>query len=122
MPVNDFKRVEDISEFKVMKDIFLEVDVHYPENIYNLHNDLNLWLERMKIQKAEKRVANLNDKEEYVIRIRKLKQAFNHGLVLKKVHRVIKFNQKTWLKPYFDRNTDLAKPAKMILKNTFLSC
>ena len=47
----------------------------------------------MKIEKVEKFVANLHDKTEYVIHIRNLKQAFNHGLVLKKVHRIIKFNQ-----------------------------
>ena len=36
-----------------------------------------------------------------------LKQALNHGLVLKKVYRVIKFNQNAWLKPYIEINTDL---------------
>ena len=41
-----------------------------------------------------------------------LKQALNHGLVLKKVHRVIKFDQNAWLKPYIDMNTDLRKKAK----------
>ena len=46
----------------------------------------------MKIEKVEKLVANLHDKTEYVIHIRNLKQALNHGLVLKKVHRVIKLN------------------------------
>ena len=61
----------------------------------------------MKIEKFEKLVANLHVKTEYVIHIRNLKQALNHGLVLKKVHRVIKFNQNTWLKPYIDMNTDL---------------
>ena len=66
----------------------------------------------MKIEKVEKLVANLHDKTEYVIHIRNLKQALNHGLVLKKVHRVIKFNQNAWLKPYIDMNTDLRKKAK----------
>ena len=46
----------------------------------------------MKIEKIEKLVTNLHDKTEHVIHIRNLKQALNHGLVLKKVHRVIKFN------------------------------
>ena len=49
-------------------------------------------LERTKIEKVEKLVANLHDKTEYVIHIRNLKLALNHGLVLKKAHRVIKFN------------------------------
>ena len=48
--------------------------------------------ERMKIEKNGKAVANLHDKTEYVIHIRNLKQALNYGLVLKKLHRIIKFN------------------------------
>ena len=61
----------------------------------------------MKNEKAEKLIANLHDKTEYVIHIRNLRQALNQRLVLKKVQRVIKFNQNTWLKPYIDTNTDL---------------
>ena len=67
----------------------------------------------MKIEKVEKLVANLHDKNEYVIHIRNLKQALNHGSVLKKLHRIIKFKQKTWLKSNVDINTDLKKKAKM---------
>ena len=54
--------------------------------------------ERIKIEKVEKLVTNLHDKTEYAIHIRNLKQALNHGLELKKVHRIIKLNQKSWLK------------------------
>ena len=68
--------------------------------------------ERMKIEKVEKLVANLHDKTEYVIHIRNLKQAFNHGLVLKRVHRVIEFNQNAWLKSHIDMNADIRKKAK----------
>ena len=73
----------------------------------------------MKIEKVEKLVAHLHDKTEYVIHIRNSKQALNHGLVLKKVHRVFKFNQNAWLKPYID--TDLRKKAKNDLKKN-LGC
>ena len=66
----------------------------------------------MKIEKVEKLVTNLHDKTEYVIHIRNLKQALNRGLVFKKVHRVIKFNQKAWVKPYIDMNTKLRENAK----------
>ena len=45
--------------------------------------------------------------KKYVIHIKALKQALNHGLKLKKVHRAIKFNQRAWLKPYIDMNTKL---------------
>ena len=67
----------------------------------------------MKIEKVKKLVANVQDKMEYVIQIRNLKQAWNHGLILKSVHRVIKFNQNAWLKLYIDINTDLRKKEKI---------
>ena len=57
-------------------------------------------------------MANLLDKKEYVIHVRNLKQSLNQGLFLKKVHKVIKFNQKAWLKRYIDMNTELRKKAK----------
>ena len=54
----------------------------------------------------------MHDKTECVMHIRNLKQVLNHGLALKEVHRVIKFNQKEWLEPYIDTNTELRKTAK----------
>ena len=72
----------------------------------------------MKIEKVEKRVTNLHDKTEYVIHKRNLKQAINHGLILKKVHRVIKFNQKAWPKPYIDMNK-LRQKAKNYFEKDF---
>ena len=63
----------------------------------------------MKTEKVEKLVAYLHDRTKYVIHIRNLNQALNHGLVFKRVHKVIKFNQNAWLKPYIDINTDLKK-------------
>ena len=66
-------------------------------------------LERTKIEKVEKLVANLHDKTEYVIHIRNLKQVLNHGLIFKTVHKEIKFNQNAELKPYTDMNTDIRR-------------
>ena len=66
----------------------------------------------MKIEEVEKLVANLHDKAEYVMHIKNLKQTLNHGLVFKKVHRVIKYNQNPLLKPYIDMNSDLKKSKK----------
>ena len=48
-----------------------------------------------------------------------MKQAVNHGLRLKKVHRSIEFNQKAWLKPYIDMNTELRKQAKYYFEKDF---
>ena len=74
----------------------------------------------MNKSKLEKLVANLHDKAEYVIiHIGNLKQALNHGLVLKKVHKVIKFNQNAWLRPYIDMNTDLRKKVKNDFEKDF---
>ena len=61
----------------------------------------------MKIKKYNKLVCNLYDKKEYIFHVRALKQALNYGLILKKVHRVIQFNQEEWLKPYIEMNTKL---------------
>ena len=67
---------------------FLEVDAHYLEKLHEVHNDLPFLPEWPKIEKVEMLVANLPDKTEGFIHIRNLKQALNHELVLKKVHRV----------------------------------
>ena len=91
---------------------FIEVDVQYPQKLHEFYNKLPFLPERTKIEKVEKLVANLHDKTEYFIHIRSLNQALNRGLTLKKVTRVIKFNQKTWLKPYIDTNTELRQKAK----------
>ena len=66
----------------------------------------------MEINKCKKLVCNLYDKKKYVVHVNTLKQALNHGLKLKKIHRIIEFNQKAWLKPYIDMNTELKKAAK----------
>ena len=126
--VNKFEWIKDTCQFnedfinyneESNEGYFLEVDVQYPEKLRKLHNDLTFLPERMKLDKVEKILANLYDKIEYVIHIRNLKQALNHGLILKKVHRVIKFNQKTWLKPYIDMNTKLRRKAKSNFEKDF---
>ena len=98
---------------------YLEVDVEYPKNLHNLHSDLPFLPERMKIKKCNKLVCNIQDKEKYVVHIRALKLALNHGLILKKVHRIIQFNQKAWLKPYIDMNTKLREEAKNEFEKDF---
>ena len=63
------KRYNDESD----EGYFVEVDIQYLENLHNLHNDLFFLPEKMKIEKAEKLVANLHEKEEYVIHLKNLK-------------------------------------------------
>ena len=65
--------------------------------LFNGHKDLPFLPETKKVEKVKKLVCSIEDKEKYVIHIRALKQALNHGLKIKKVHRVIQFNQRAWL-------------------------
>ena len=101
-----------------MKDIFLKLIFNILKKLHELHNDLPFLPERMEIEKDDKFVSNFYDKTKHVIPIRGLKEALNHRLVLRKVHRMIKFNQNAWLKPYIHMNTDLKKKKKMVLKKT----
>ena len=84
-----------------------------------MHSDLPFFPEIMKVNKCNKLVCNLYDKKNYIVHIRSLKQALNHGLILKKVHRVIQFNQEAWLKPYIDMYTELRKQAKNDFEKDF---
>ena len=77
-----------------------------------IYSDLSFLPERMEINKCKKLVCNLLNKKKYVIHVNSLKQALNHELKLKKIHRIIEFNQKEWLKPYIHMNTELRKEAK----------
>ena len=73
----------------------------------------------MKINKCTKFTCTIQNKENYVIHIRALKHAVNHGLKLTYVHRIIQFDQEAWLKPYIDMNTDLRKDAKSDFEKDF---
>ena len=122
LPVNNFKWVKDtskkIEEFiknyneNNKKGYILEVDVKYPNKLHDSHSDLPFLPKRMKINKCKKLICNLQNKKKYVVHIKSLKQALNRGLKLKKIYRIIEFNQKAWLKPYIDMNTEVRKLAK----------
>ena len=66
----------------------------------------------MKIDKCKKLVCDLHNKKKYVVHIKSLQQTLNNGLKLKRVHRIIEFSQKAWLKSYIDMHTELRKLAK----------
>ena len=131
LPVNVFKWIIDATEIdeKFIKNYdedsdkgyILEVDVNHPRKLHDLHSDLQFLPKRMKTDKCKKLVCNLLNKKKYVVHIRSLKQALNHGLKLKKVHRIIEFNQEAWLKPYIDMNTEFRKIAKNDLEKDFFT-
>ena len=103
LPVNNFKWVKETSRIneEFIKNYnensktgyILEVDVKYPKKLHDSHSDLPFLLRRMNIDKCKKLVCNLHNKKKYVVHIKSLKQALNHGLKFKKVHRIIEFNQ-----------------------------
>ena len=129
LPMNGFKWVNDIFEINEKfvknynknsdKGCILEVDVDYPSKLHKLHSDMPFLPERMIIDKTKKLVCNLHDKKNYVVHISVLKQALDHGLKLIKVHRVIEFSQKAWLKEYIDANTELRKKASNDFEKDF---
>ena len=86
-----------------MQDIFLKLN---PDNLHEVRNDLQF------LSENKKKSTNLQDKRKYIIQIRNQEQELNYGLVLKKIQKLIKFNQKAWLKSYIDMNTELQKKAK----------
>ena len=124
LPVNGFRwldsnEINEINEEFIKnynendnKGYIVEVDVRYPKRLHDLHSDLPFLPERMEINKCKKLICNLFNKKKYVIHVNSLKQTLNHGLKLKKIHRIIEFNQKEWLKLYIDMNTELRKEAK----------
>ena len=129
------------------KGYLLQVDVEHPKELHSAHEDLPFLPEKRfkvdkkfehkvskEINKAHKKVyktfnitrepdnkliATLQDKNKYVVNMSTLKQALNHGLCLKEVHRVIEYNQANWLKPYIDKNTALRKKAKNEFEKDF---
>ena len=84
------KKLTNLSK-KDKRGYLLEVDVKYPKELHENHNELPFLAEKMKIKRVEKLVPNLKCKKRYVVHIKTLDQALKHGLKLKKVHRVIKF-------------------------------
>ena len=99
----------------------LEVDVQYPIGVHENHNELPFLVEKMKIGREEKLVPNLKRKKGYVVHIKALDQILKLGLKLKKVHQVIEFQQRRWMKAYIMLNTKLRKMQRMILRRTFFS-
>ena len=93
------------------KGYIVEVDVEYPKKLNHLHNELPFLPQKTKIKKCKKLVCDLNDKTRYVFYIKLLKQAMEHGLRFKKVHRVIQFEQSNWMKKYIDLNIQMTKKA-----------
>ena len=130
LPVHSFKWMTN----KEIKNIFnnqivqvwektpciLEVDIEYPKELHDLHNDYPFCPERVECDNGVKKlIPNLRDKNNYVIHYKNLIQCLKAGLKLKKIHRGIKFIESDFLKPYIDKNTSLRTKAKNNFEKDF---
>ena len=121
LPTHGFKWMND-KELLVWRKIpcILEVDLEYPNELHDLHNDYPLAPERIMCKnKVEKLIPNLRNKEKYVLHYENLKQYLSLGLRLTRIHRVIKFEESEWLKPYIDMNTKLRTKANNNFEKDF---
>ena len=127
LPTHGFKWV-DYDKSKVLqllekrdinKGYIFEADLEYPKNVWKSHNDYPLAPEKIKVDNVKKLICSFKSKNHYVYHYRNLKQYLEEGMVLKKVHRGIEFNQPKWMEPYIRKNTDLRKVATNAFENVF---
>ena len=127
LPTHGFKWI-DVDKTSVMKLLekkdtnqgyIFEVDLDYPKSLWKSHNDYPLAPERIKIDKTDKLICSFLPKKHYVLHYKNLKQYLEEEMILKKVHRGIKFYQSPWMEPYIRKNTDLRKEAKNAFEKDF---
>ena len=137
------KQIDKINLAKYKEDsekgLILEVDLEYPEDLHDLHNDYPLAPEKVKVTEdmlsdyckkiaekygistglVSKLIPTLGKKEKYVLHYRNLQLYIDLGLKMTKVHRALEFNQSPWLKQYIDFNTEKRKNAKNAFEKDF---
>ena len=141
LPYRNFRWVESNNVIPKRKGIghIYEVDLEYPEELHDLHNDYPCAPEKIKVTddmlsdycreiknkfkissgNVNKLIPTLNDKKNYVLHEENLKLYLSLGLKLKKIHRVLEFSEKPWLKEYIDFNTEKRKIAKNAFEKDF---
>ena len=117
----------------------LEVDLEYPAELHEEHNSYPLAPEKKAVKKewmsdyqkmliedlelkppdSEKLLLTLEDKSNYVVHYRNLQFYLKQGMKLKRVHRVLEFEQECWMKPYIQMNTEFRKKAKSDFEKNF---
>ena len=120
LPTKGFKWMTE-DELKDLKShsCILEVDLEYPEELHDLHNEYPLAPERLTVNKVEKLIPSLNNKTSYVLHYENLKLYESLGMKVTKIHRGIKFEESPWLKSYMDMNTSLRAKARNEFETDF---
>ena len=149
LPYGGFKWLKNVDGFDVNSinkkspiGYILEVDLEYPDELHELHNDYPLAPEKLavssdmlskyckkiadkyeiKVGDVKKLIPNLGNKTNYVVYYRNLQLYLSLGMKLTKIHRVLKFKQSDWMKKYIDFNTEKKKKMLLIvLKKIFLN-
>ena len=130
LPIHSFKwmsnkEIENLFNNRIVQvwektPCILEVDLEYPEELHDLHNDYPLCPERVECDKGVKKlIPNLRNKNNYVVHYKTLIQYLRLGMKLKKIHRGIKFIEAAFLKPYIDKNVKLRTQAKNNFEKDF---
>ena len=101
------------------KGFIFEVDLEYPKELWESHNDYPLAPEKMKVNGVEKLISHFKPHKNYVIHYRNLRQCLEMGLRITAVHRGISFNQSPWMEPYIRKNTELRKTAANSFEKDF---
>jgi len=127
LPVRNFNwmseaQLENWKEFSDQdgKGCILEVDLEYPKELHDLHNDYPLAPERLMVNKVEKLIPNLNNTKRYVLHYHNLTQCREMKLKITKIHQGISFCEAAWMKPYIDLNTRLRAKAQNEFEKDFL--
>ena len=126
LPTHGFKWMKNITMEKVdeimdkanhcmsnygKKGYIFEVDLEYPEHLWDLHNDYPLAPEKLKVNGVEKLIGHFKPRKNYVVHYRTLRQCLELGMRITAIHRGISFYQSPWMESYIRKNTELRKCA-----------
>jgi hypothetical protein len=119
----------------------VECDFSYPDELHDTHSDYPLAPERLVVETAmlsdaqrqqkaayftkfgtvkySKLIPNLFTKRKYACHYMNLRFYLEHGLVLTKIHRVLRFHQSRWLAQYIAKNSELRCKARNDFEKDF---
>ena len=119
LPISNFKWMKNLNNCR-NRPCILEVDLEYPEELHDLHNEYPLAPESLNVGNVDKLIPNLMNKERYVLHRDNLLLYESLGLKISKIHRGITFVESPWLKKYIDLNTGLRAKATNNFEKGFL--